>query len=141
MVTIFLLGIVIAWLIDELTGLTPGGYIVPGYLALEMTEPIRLGVTLALTIVVVALLRGLRRVILLYGRRKLGFAILTGAVIKGILAKTIVFFQIPVGILVIGYVIPGLVADRCDKQGVVRTLFATCVATCTTYLIAFVIIG
>ena len=56
---ILVLGIVLSILFYECTRLSPGGIIVPGYFALCLTTPLRIGYTLVLVLLTWALLQGL----------------------------------------------------------------------------------
>ena len=123
MVGVIAIGLVVALLVDETVGVKPGGYIVPGYLAIAIAEPARLGATLVIVMCVLATLVLADRVMLLYGSRRFAFALLTGCLLKLILAVFLPSFGLaPVGLLVIGFVIPGLVAHSCDRQGVLKTM-------------------
>jgi poly-gamma-glutamate biosynthesis protein PgsC/CapC len=136
------IGLVVAFLIDETVGVKPGGYIVPGYLAVALTEPVRLGATLVLVLCVIAILVLADRVMLLYGSRRFAFALLTGCLLKAILAILLPSLGLaPVGLLVIGFVIPGLVAHSCDRQGILKTLASLALATVLTRLVAMAVLG
>jgi poly-gamma-glutamate biosynthesis protein PgsC/CapC len=142
MVGVFAIGLVVAFLVDETTGVRPGGFIVPGYLAVALTEPVRLGATLAIVLCTMATLVLADRVMLLYGKRRFAFALLTGCLLKTVLATLLPALGLaPVGLLVIGFVIPGLVAHSCDRQGIFRTLASLTFATVLTKLIAVAVLG
>jgi poly-gamma-glutamate biosynthesis protein PgsC/CapC len=142
MVDVFAIGLVVAILVDETTGIKPGGYIVPGYLAVAMTEPTRLAATLAIVLVVIGVLKVVERFMLLYGRRRFAFALLTGCLLKTLLATLLPSLGLaPLGLLVIGFVIPGLVAHSCDHQGLSKTLASLVVATVLTKLVAMAVLG
>ena len=142
MVGVFAIGLVVAFLVDETTGVKPGGYIVPGYLAVAVTEPVRLGATLAIVLCVIAILRFADRFMLLYGHRRFAFALLTGCLLKAALATLLPALGLaPVGLLIIGFVIPGLVAHSCDRQGILKTLASLVLATVLTKLVAVAVLG
>ena len=54
----------------ELVGLSPGGIIVPGYLALYFSEPLRLVATLIDAALAFAAVRLLSKRLILFGRRR-----------------------------------------------------------------------
>ncbi|MCP4657064.1 MAG: poly-gamma-glutamate biosynthesis protein PgsC [bacterium] len=142
MVTLLVIGLVVAFWLDETTGITPGGYIVPGYLALSITDPLRLAATLLIVLCVVGVLKLADRVMLLYGRRRLAFALITGCLLKGLLAALAPALGFATaGLLIIGYVIPGLVAHNCERQGTLKTLTAAAAATALTSLVALAVVG
>ncbi|MBX3729242.1 MAG: poly-gamma-glutamate biosynthesis protein PgsC [Candidatus Sumerlaeia bacterium] len=142
MVTIFVVGILVALLVEEWTGLVPGGIIVPAFLAMAWNDPTRLLATLAAAGVVYALLLGMQRIVFLYGRRRFAWAIVTGVVIKQLLAWTLPGLGIaPYGLLIVGFLIPGLMAETCARQGVSKTIAALVIATVATRLLATAILG
>ncbi|PIE02640.1 MAG: poly-gamma-glutamate biosynthesis protein PgsC [Acidobacteria bacterium] len=142
MVGVFAIGLVVAFLTDETTGLKPGGYIVPGYLAISFYEPARLAATLLTVLGVILILTAANKVMLLYGNRRFAFALLTGCVLKLALATTLPLLGFaPVGLLIIGFVIPGLTGHACYRQGTLKTLASVALATSTTKLIAMAVIG
>ena len=142
MVTVLAIGLVVAFVVDESVGVRPGGYIVPGYLAIAGIDVTRLMATLVMVLVVVAILHVADRVMLLYGRRRFAFALLTGCVLKAATAVVLPSIGLaPIGLLVIGFVIPGLVANACVSQGVGKTLVAVVLAVSLTKLLALAVLG
>ena len=124
------MGLLISLAIIGLTGVYPGGIIVPSYLVLFITEPERIVGTLVaatLTFLVYALVS---RWLILFGRRRFVFLLLMGGV-WSILWRTLfpAFFPISVEFTVIGWVIPGLIAHHFERQGVLVTLGSMLSAT------------
>jgi poly-gamma-glutamate biosynthesis protein PgsC/CapC len=73
MITLFFsTGIFVGLLFYELTGLVPGGIIVPGYIALYAHQPLRILSTILTSLIALALGRLLLRFIIAYGRRRFG---------------------------------------------------------------------
>jgi len=123
----------------EKFGINPAGLVVPGYLALIFDQPIMLLSVLiisCLTYFIVS--NGISKWVILYGRRKFAAMILTGMVIKFIfdLLYPLTPFEM-VEVSGIGVVIPGIIANTIQKQGVVITLSTTMLLTCITYIILF----
>ena len=109
---IVLAGVAISLLFVELTGLSPAGLIVPGYLALCLQTPWRIVYTLA-----VAELLG--NVMILYGRRRFAVMVLLSFAID--LAVT------SLGLLaydpgMIGVLVPGIMAQELERQGFLKSL-------------------
>jgi poly-gamma-glutamate biosynthesis protein PgsC/CapC len=120
----------------------PGGVIVPAFLAMAWHDPTRLVATLAAAMAVYVLLLGMQRVAFLYGRRRFAWAIVTGVVIKQVLAWALPGLGIaPYGLLIVGCLIPGLMAETCARQGVAKTLGALVIATVATRLLATALLG
>ena len=132
-------GVVLSLIFSEKFGINPAGLVVPGYLALIFDQPIMLLSVLiisCLTYFIVS--NGISKWVILYGRRKFAAMILTGMVIKFIfdLLYPLTPFEM-VEVSGIGVVIPGIIANTIQKQGVVITLSTTMLLTCITYIILF----
>jgi poly-gamma-glutamate biosynthesis protein PgsC/CapC len=113
------LGIAVNLLCTEIFGLASGGLVVPGYLALHLNQPARLLATLAVGAATFVVVRyGLMRLIILYGRRRFGVTILTGFVLHGL--YTVALGATPgvsADLRVVGYIVPGLIANTAIAQG------------------------
>lgn len=121
------LGIVVNLLLTELVGFTAAGLVVPGYLALHLTQPLRLSATFATALATWVVVRfGWMRLVVLYGRRRTGVAVLTGMLLNAAM-ESIAPAVIPLGVdlRVIGYIVPGLIAGEALSQGVWPTLGMT----------------
>ena len=128
------LGSMFSLLAYDLLGLAAGGIVVPGYLALELHRPGRvLGLILvALLTHGVNLLMG--KYLLLFGRRQLVMSVLVGCILAQglrlvlggipVAGTTIAFSGGSVQLEAMGWVIPGLIAYWCGRQGTVRSLSA-----------------
>lgn len=132
-------GVVLSLIFAEKFGINPAGSVVPGYFALIFDQPIMLLSVLiisCLTYFIVS--NGISKWVILYGRRKFAAMILTGMVIKFIfdLLYPLTPFEM-VEVSGIGVVIPGIIANTIQKQGVVITLSTTMLLTCITYIILF----
>ena len=128
------LGLVISLIFSETLGLAAGGMVVPGYVALMVHEPLRLLGTIIVSLVTLGALKLLSRYALVYGRRRIVAAVLLGFVF-GALSRD--FFVIHLRgasfeFQTIGYVIPGLIANWMERQGVIQTI---CVMITTAVLV------
>ena len=132
---ILFIGIVVSLLTAEFTGFSPGGIVVAGYLALFLGQPVWLGGTIAAAQATLAVGRLLERRMLLYGRRQFAIYILAGMLIgQGAMLLTRGGNYFDWGLLVIGYLVPGLIARDFARQGVVPTLLALALAVALTAL-------
>ncbi len=118
------------------TGFYPGGIIVPSYLVLFINQPSRLLGTLIAALLTHLCFKLASRYVILFGRRMFVFMVLVGAL------WTFCWIQIFPAIYpaslefrVIGWVIPGLIANNFEKQGVVATTAALVTVTVAVYLI------
>jgi poly-gamma-glutamate biosynthesis protein PgsC/CapC len=135
-ITAFGLGILLGFIFFELTGLTAGGIIVPGYLALYINDPIRILVTLFLAVLTYGAITSLSHMMILFGRRRFLLAILIGFLLRA--AADWLHFQIPDmswDLQAIGYIIPGLIANEFLRQGIVKTILAMTIVSITVYFI------
>src|SRR5512136_1943459 len=79
------LGIALNLLLTEVVGFTSAGLVVPGYLALHLSQPARLAATLGVAVVTWAVVKwGLARLFVLYGRRRLGITVLVGFILNSL---------------------------------------------------------
>jgi len=116
------LGIVLSLLLSETLGVTAGGIIVPGYIALYIHQPFQVIITLLVAVIVWAIIQILGKRVFLYGKRRIVLALILGFVF-GFLSRNFIFFsQDMVSLAVIGNIIPGLIANWMDRQGVIRTI-------------------
>jgi poly-gamma-glutamate biosynthesis protein PgsC/CapC len=128
------LGLAISLLFSETLGLAAGGMVVPGYVALLVHEPLRLVGTILVSLVTLATLKLIAQYTLIYGRRRIVAAVLLGFVF-GAISRDLLVFNVGgthVELQTIGFVIPGLIANWMDRQGIVQTL---CVMVTTAVLV------
>lgn len=120
-------------LFTERFRILPAGLIVPGYLALLVERPLVGATVLALAMVTYVMVKyGLAPRMILYGRRKFVAMLLVGLVVT----LPLEWWIEPVtGVIGIGVVVPGLIANTMERQGVRLTLMATGLLTMVTYLI------
>lgn len=142
MVTIFVIGVVVALVVERICGYVPGGIIVPGFLAIAVSEPLQVAATLLVSGAAFGIYRLVEPHVVLYGRNRFAFFILTGIVIKLILLTALPQVGIlPYGLLVIGYLIPGITANTFAQQGILPTFGALVAAVIATRLLAMAVLG
>ncbi len=119
------IGIIIGFLFYEFVGLSPGGIVVPGYIALFFDQPLRIILTIGIAIITYYLILLLSNYFILYGKRRFLSVILISFLIKWLIETFV--FQLPIiniEMQSIGYIIPGLLANEMKKQGILPTLLA-----------------
>jgi gamma-polyglutamate biosynthesis protein CapC len=119
------IGIAIGFIFYEIVGLSPGGIVVPGYIALFIDQPFRIAVTVGIAILTVYIVYFLSNYLILYGKRRFLSMILISFLVKWLVESFI--FQFPtttIEIQSIGYIIPGLLANEMQRQGILPTLLA-----------------
>ena len=126
-------GIAAAVLFTELTDISPGGLIVPAYLALYIYAPERIAATVLLALLCMGVVRLCSRWMILYGRRRYFLFLAVGMLVKMALGMS------GTGAIgTIGYLVPGLLGRDMERQGIVKPLSA---ATIVTLLIVLAGIG
>ena len=122
MYEIFFIGLLITLIFIAVTGYYPGGIIVPGFLVLFIDQPLRLVGTLVVAILTFLIFRLVQRYLILYGKRRFVFLLMTGAVLTFIMSAALPkFFAGSIEFRVIGWIIPGLIAGHFDRQGIAIT--------------------
>ena len=137
------LGLVISLIFSESLGLAAGGMVVPGYIALYIHQPFLVVGTVLASLLTLGTLKMLTNFILIYGRRRIVFAIILGFLF-GWLAKHLFVLPFPaytVELASIGYIIPGLIANWMERQGVVKTLCIMIVTAVIVRLLLMIISG
>jgi gamma-polyglutamate biosynthesis protein CapC len=121
------LGLTLNLILTEVFGFASAGLVVPGYLALYLTQPGRLLATWALALATWATVRyGLARLVVLYGRRRFGVTVLTGFLLNALFAHLLGHVPAePLDLRAIGFIVPGLIANTALVQGVWPTVGLT----------------
>jgi len=131
------IGMVLSLFLTETLGVTAGGIIVPGYIAMNLENPERLVITFGISIITFLLIKLLSRYIMVYGKRRLVLALLIGFLL-GYLTRSennLVSSLTELDFVVIGNIIPGLIANWMDRQGVLRTICTVLITAGVTKLI------
>lgn len=130
------IGLVCSMLFVELTGFYAGGIIVPGYIALYIDSPLRIGGTLIIAILTLISYNFFSRYLIMYGRRRFVIMILIGS-LWTVLGYQVLpnYFPEMIELRAIGWVIPGLIANTFQKQGILVTIASLAVVSALTYFI------
>jgi poly-gamma-glutamate biosynthesis protein PgsC/CapC len=137
--TIFV-GLALALLYKEIMGIYPGGIIVPAFLALTLDHPLRALTTVAVACLALLFYRLLARYFILFGSRRFVVILFIGAVLSQICALAAPLLIPSVAeFRVIGFIIPGLLANNLERQKPLPTLASLVTVTTLTYFIAHLI--
>lgn len=137
------IGLVVSLVFTELFGLAAGGMVVPGYLALHMSHPLDVALTVGAGLLTYAIGAALESFLIVYGRRRTVVMILLGYLI-GMSLRWLVQGQVVLEgdpAAVIGYIIPGLIAIWLARQGVVETLASLLTASVVVRLVLIAVTG
>ena len=133
------LGIVLSLVLTETLGVTAGGLIVPGYIALYLHDPLRVIGTFAVSLIVFGIVRLLSFRMFIFGKRRLVICLLLGFLL-GALSKQYLFFaEEQLSLAAIGNIIPGLIASWMVRQGVARTISVVMITAIIVQLTLMVI--
>ena len=131
------LSVILSFLVTELTGLLTGGMVSAGYLAFYFSEPMRILSTFLLSALIALILRLSREFLILYGRRRFTLSILLSILFVYALEKAyFIMSPLSLDLRVIGYIIPGLIANDMEKQGIIRTSLALIIVTALVKLLS-----
>ena len=135
------IGLLVSLLFTGLTGFYPGGIIVPSYLVLFADQPERIAGTWIAAFLTLVCFRIASRYLIIFGRRRFVFMVLIGGVFTFLWIRVFpVLFPASVEFRVIGWVVPGLIANNFERQGVVITTASLVTVTVITYLLGQIIL-
>lgn len=136
------IGILVGFIYYELFGFTPGGVVVPGYIALYFFEPGRIAATLMVSFLTLGVLALLSNWMFLFGRRAFMAAVIVGFLLRwGVDVAVTSLQDVGIELRVIGYIIPGLIAHEFRRQGIVHTLCALAIVCAGVKLILLLRFG
>ena len=121
---IILAGVAVSLIFSELTGLSPAGIIVPGYIALALQTPRRVAYTVTIAILAWLCAKVIARWTILYGRRRFAVLILLSFLLNTLIADSGV---LPYDPGMIGVLVPGIMAQEMEKQGIVKSMLSLAV--------------
>ena len=133
--TVFI-GVVIALLYTELTGIFPGGIVVPAFLALTLDRPVRALVTIAVACLSVLVFRSASRYFILFGRRRFVVMVLLGGLgTQALWLAAPHLFPAAAPARALGLVVPGLLANNLERQPFLPTIASLATVTVITYFL------
>jgi len=137
------LGVLVSLFFLETFGTTAGGIVVAGYIAMFMHQPWTILGTLVISFAVYFIVKLLGKIMFIYGRRRMVISILLGFIFGWLVRTYGLYSGIPAdySVNVIGYIIPGLIANAMAKQGITRTLTVMFVAAVLVRLLINVVFG
>ena len=132
----FLIGIIVAVLFVEIVEVYPGGIIVPAYFAAYLGQPAQLLTTLFAASLGLVSYRVLSRYLILFGKRRFVTLILLGvfwAQICNLVLPQV--FSSPQDLRVVGWIIPGLLANNLERQRIIPTVASLFTVAVITYFL------
>ena len=137
------IGMCLSLMLTETLGVTAGGVIVPGYIALFLDEPFKIIVTFSIAILVVLIIKVLSNFMFIYGKRRLVLSLMLGFIF-GYFSKLYLdpdkfLFMGSFDLSSIGNIIPGLIASWMDRQGALKTMSVIMIIAVACRLILIII--
>ena len=133
------IGLALGFLFYEWIGFLPGGLVVPGYIALYWDHPFMIASTLMVSLLVWGVVRALSKITILYGRRRFTLMIIMGFLFQWLFELVVIRTHLAnIEIDTIGYIIPGLIANEMDRQGIVPTVSMLIIVSVIVRLILIV---
>ena len=121
--TAVVLSVILGFLSFELLGILSGGLVSPGYLAFYFDQPYRLFATLLLSVITCLIVKLLQHKIILFGRRRFMLTVLLGIFLAKVFELSFFYIaDVNQDMRIIGHIIPGLIANDMEKQGILKTL-------------------
>ena len=137
------IGLVVSLIFSETLGKTAGGLVVPGYLALYLSEPFNVALTFLVALATFAIVRGLSSVLIVFGKRRIVLMLLVGfamtALCRTLIGLAAIGAERP-ELAVIGFIIPSLIALWMDRQGWLDTWTTTITAAVVVRLALVLVI-
>jgi poly-gamma-glutamate biosynthesis protein PgsC/CapC len=123
------IGVAVSTTLFMLTGLSAGGIVTPGYLALVLDRPRDLALIISAAVLAWGLVRLVGDWLMLYGARRFGVTVLLGLSLS-VGGRLAVQHPLLSGAdwTSFGYVIPGLIAHQFDRQGFPDTMLMLAIA-------------
>lgn len=138
--TTIALSVILGFVCTEFTGLLTGGLVSCGYLAYYYQEPTRMVSTLVVAVLICFVVKALKHVMILYGRRRFMVTVVM-SILAVHLIESFYYYSaaINMDLRIIGYIIPGLIANDMEKQGILKTLAVVVVLSLVLRL--FILLG
>lgn len=137
------LGVLISLFFLETFGAAAGGIVVAGYVAMYLHQPITILATLSISLIVFIIVKILGKFMFIYGRRRMVITVLLGFIIGWMARYYGIFANLSsdYSVNVIGFIIPGLIANAMERQGIIKTLSIMVVAAVIVRFLLVLIFG
>ena len=137
------IGLVLSLAFSETLGVAAGGMVVPGYVALMIHHPLRIVGTVLVSLLTFLSMKFLSNYMFIYGRRRTVMVILLGFLF-GWLSRELLIIKtsmLTIELQTIGLIIPGLIANWMERQGVIKTISTMIIAAVFIRLLLMIITG
>jgi poly-gamma-glutamate biosynthesis protein PgsC/CapC len=141
------LGLIVSLGFSETLGLAAGGMVVPGYVALMIHHPLRILGTIIVALFTFWIVKLLSNYMFVYGRRRTVMIIMVGFCLGWASRELFIIYppnmpnDFALEFQSIGYIIPGLIANWMERQGVVETITTMIVAGVLVRMLLMIFTG
>ena len=137
------LGLVLSLLSYEVFGLAAGGIVVPGYIALHLSQPDRMIGVVLVSLVTYLIVKVISNYTFLYGRRQMVVSLLLGALLANFSRQFLIFnmASATAELTAVGWVVPGLIAHWFGKQGIFKTISVLLITSVVVRLVVIAMFG
>jgi poly-gamma-glutamate biosynthesis protein PgsC/CapC len=120
------IGILINFIFIEMIGFSSGGLIVPGYIAFFWEDPYRIVITFIISLITYGLINLLSKFLIIYSKRRFMLSVIIGYLLGYVLNTSLInYIPFNQDLRVIGFIIPGLIANSMIRQGIISTIIST----------------
>lgn len=133
---ILIISIAISLIFSEITGISPGGIITSGYIALSINNPQKLVYTLVIVFLTLGCVKILSKYAIIYGKRRFAIMILTSYILNFLINR---FLPLEFNFTMLGTLIPGIIANQFEKQGILKTFVSMMFVVSINVLIMLVL--
>ncbi len=129
------MSVVLGFIFSEFLGIATGGLVSAGYLAFFMGSPLRVASTLAVSVLICLATKLLQKWIIIYGKRRFATVVLLSIILTWAVEQLTQLGIVGTDIRMVGFIIPGLIANDMLRQGVVKTLAAVLIVAIVIRLV------
>lgn len=132
---VIVIGIFISLIYSEITGFSPSGLIVPGYIALNINNPIRIISTLIVALFTYIIIKLLKNFMIIYGKRQFALSIAISIIVNYLIVNISPFNMFNV----IGNIISGIISNQWQKEGILISLISLAIVVCIIIVLMMLI--
>ncbi len=137
-------GVILSLIFFEVTDVSPGGLLVPGFIALclELGRTDKLLLVVAIAIATALIVSFAGRFLIFFGRRRFAVFLLAGFAIRVIVEAALPGVDSSLSALeAIGWLVPGILASDLNRQGALSTFSALAAVTALLKLVSMAATG
>lgn len=127
-----IISILVSLIYSEFTNLKTCGLITAGYIVLNLNNFDRLLYSIILIILTIIIVKSISNYLIVYGKRQFAITVIIYYFLSVLFYRLL---YVVVDITPIGYIVPALIANDIQKQGIFNSLVSLIIVTVMTYLV------